>query len=39
VDKHIRYEYKVKRVSWSTETNTWAVESEVGLRKNCAVFM
>ena len=33
VDKHIRYEHMVKRASWSTETNMWTVESEVGPEK------
>lgn len=28
VDRHIRFQHKVKRASWSTETATWTVEAE-----------
>ncbi|HJV42677.1 NAD(P)/FAD-dependent oxidoreductase [Caulobacter sp.] len=28
IDRHIRFNHKVKRASWSTETATWTVEAE-----------
>jgi monooxygenase len=28
IDRHIRYGFKVKRASWSSETATWTVEAE-----------
>ncbi len=28
IDRHIRYDHKVKRASWSSETATWTVEAE-----------
>jgi cation diffusion facilitator CzcD-associated flavoprotein CzcO len=28
VDRHIRYDHKVKRATWSSETATWTVEAE-----------
>ncbi|MEW5686205.1 MAG: NAD(P)/FAD-dependent oxidoreductase [Pseudomonadota bacterium] len=29
IDRHIRYNYMVKRVSWSTEAAAWTVEADV----------
>lgn len=30
IDKHIRFEHRVVKAGWSTQTSTWTVEVEVG---------
>lgn len=38
IDKHIRYQHRVKRASWSSETATWEVEVERGPEQEKRLF-
>jgi len=38
VDKHIRYNQRVQRVSWSSDDALWTVEAETGPQKQIARF-
>lgn len=38
IDKHIRYQHRVKRASWSSETATWEVEVERGPEKEKLLY-
>ena len=33
IDKHIRYDHRVRRASWSSIDSTWTVEAETGPQK------